>query len=180
MAAPAAAFECAQAPSLARLLRCRELSGPRAWLYQGLCLGGYTRGEFACCSSTVNNPAGLGSPPFAAAFNRVYSGGRLLAIGDEEGYVTVLNTSTPLPSGTGVEGESRPAAQWLAHRNAVFDLAWAAADARMLVASGDQSVSLWDTSCAAPICSFRGHSGSVKAVAPSAAAPEIFASGARD
>lgn len=57
--------------------------------------------------------------------SQVYKGGRLLALADEEGYLTIIDTTLPLPSNTFAEdGGPRPAAQWLAHRNAIFDLAW--------------------------------------------------------
>lgn len=47
---------------------------------------------------------------------------KYLAVADEEGYVSVLDTSAPPPKGLHDEG-STPA-QWLAHHNAIFDLAW--------------------------------------------------------
>lgn len=50
-------------------------------------------------------------------------------------------------------------------------------DAQMLTASGDQTISLWDTGHADLLASFRGHSGSVKTVCPMPAAPAVFASG---
>lgn len=50
----------------------------------------------------------------------------------------------------------------------------------MLTASGDQTVSLWDTGHADLLASFRGHSGSVKTVCPMPGAHAVFASGARD
>lgn len=62
-------------------------------------------------------------------------------------------------------------------------LTWSPApqgDTRMLTASGDQSVSLWDTGHADLLGSFRGHSGSVKTVSPMPAVHDVFASGARD
>jgi hypothetical protein len=62
---------------------------------------------------------------------------RLLALADEEGYVTVVDAGAPLPSDLhlgyppawNMAGEPlpRPRAQWEAHKNAVFDLAWAKA-----------------------------------------------------
>ena len=48
----------------------------------------------------------------------------------------------------------------------------------MLTASGDQTISLWDTGHADQVASFRGHSGSVKTVCPMPAAHDVFASGA--
>jgi len=61
---------------------------------------------------------------------------RLLALADEEGYVTVVDAGAPLPRDlhlnfpawdTAGEPLPRPRAQWEAHKNAVFDLAWAKA-----------------------------------------------------
>lgn len=47
--------------------------------------------------------------------------GRLLAVGDEEGTVSVVNAAKPLSV---TLSEARLAAQWQAHQNAVFDLEW--------------------------------------------------------
>lgn len=55
---------------------------------------------------------------------QVYNHGRLLALADEEGYLTIIDTSQALPRSTADEAGPRPSAQWLAHRNAIFDLAW--------------------------------------------------------
>lgn len=54
-----------------------------------------------------------------------YNDCKLLAIADEEGYVSVVDTSCQLPTEMADDwGPSKPRAQWAAHRNAVFDLAW--------------------------------------------------------
>lgn len=50
----------------------------------------------------------------------------------------------------------------------------------MYTGSGDQTVALWDTGYATRIRSFRGHTGSVKALAASPTNNDIVASGARD
>lgn len=50
-------------------------------------------------------------------------------------------------------------------------------DTRMLAASGDRTVSLWDTGLAAPLGTFRGHTGSVKSVCPQPVSNDVFASG---
>ena len=55
---------------------------------------------------------------------------KYLAVADEEGYVSVLDTSAPLPRGLHDEG-STPA-QWLAHHNAIFDLAWCKVGAKLI------------------------------------------------
>lgn len=172
--------------------------------------------------------------------------------------MSIVDTACQLPTEMADDwGPHKPRAQWAAHRNAVFDLAWcnvSAAhrhlmlwlgacrhvaghkaagcrgapavafcdqqlgtatccragmtsklqspgfnvpgaalhhpplpigpppqdDARMLTASGDQTVSLWDTGHADLLASFRGHSGSVKTVCPMPSTHEVFATGARD
>ena len=55
-------------------------------------------------------------------FNR----GKWIALGDEEGYVSILDGTSPLPAELcpAEPDAPRPTAQWLAHHNAIFDLAW--------------------------------------------------------
>ncbi|KAL4422044.1 hypothetical protein ABPG77_004860 [Micractinium sp. CCAP 211/92] len=138
--------------------------------------------EFCCEDGTVmNNPTQIGTPAFAAQFSRHYNDCKLLAIADEEGYVSIVDTACQLPTEMADDwGPNKPRAQWAAHRNAVFDLVWCNDDSRMLTASGDQTVSLWDTGHADLLASFRGHSGSVKTVCPMPGTHAVFASGARD
>ena len=52
--------------------------------------------------------------------------GQHLAVVDEEGYVSVINTAQQLPTSTGglAAGGPRPAAHWVAHNNAIFDVKW--------------------------------------------------------
>ena len=47
----------------------------------------------------------------------------------------------------------------------------------MLAASGDQSISLWDTGLAEQLGTFRGHTGSVKSVCSQPGCCNVFASG---
>ena len=47
---------------------------------------------------------------------------KYLAVADEEGYVSILDTTKPLPRG--LHDDNATPAQWLAHHNAIFDLAW--------------------------------------------------------
>ncbi len=48
-------------------------------------------------------------------------GGKLLAVGDEEGIVTILNTARPMPDAL---SRGKANAQWLGHQNAIFCLHW--------------------------------------------------------
>lgn len=55
-----------------------------------------------------------------------FNEGKWIAVGDEEGFVSIVNGAAALPKAfrPGNPDESRPQAQWLAHHNAIFDLAW--------------------------------------------------------
>jgi denticleless len=53
---------------------------------------------------------------------------------------------------------------WLAHRNAVFDVEWMPGANKLLTASGDQTIALWDVAAEQIVSVFRGHSSSVKTV----------------
>lgn len=169
---------------------------------------------------------------------QVFNGGKFLALADEEGFVSIVDTAAPLPRSTADDDEPKPRAQWLAHHNAVFDIAWAKVryrgcgsahwaggrraggrcgseecvllpvlipagpaikrmgrwplrpecicsltmpqdDTRMLAASGDQTISLWDTGRADLLGAFRSHTGSVKSVCPQPGCNDVFASGGR-
>lgn len=55
-----------------------------------------------------------------------FNNGKWVAVGDEEGFVSIINAAAPLPRAflPGDPEAPRPQAQWLAHHNAIFDLAW--------------------------------------------------------
>ncbi len=58
-----------------------------------------------------------------AGFNQ----GKWIAVGDEEGFVHIMDGAAPaLPAELcPLEPDAlKPTAQWLAHHNAIFDLAW--------------------------------------------------------
>jgi denticleless len=50
------------------------------------------------------------------------------------------------------------------HRNAVFDVEWMPGENKLLTASGDQTIALWDIATEQVVSVFRGHSSSVKTV----------------
>ena len=103
------------------------------------------------------------SPPFVVRFCAESRGNKLLAVADEEGAVHIVDAAARLPAQTGTHTldahDWQPEHQWNAHDNAVFDLAWADGDRRMLTASGDQTVRLWDIETAVVHCGFRRHTG---------------------
>ena len=55
-----------------------------------------------------------------------FNDGKWIAVGDEEGFVSIIDGAAQLPKAfrPGNPDEPRPQAQWLAHHNAIFDLAW--------------------------------------------------------
>ena len=95
--------------------------------------------------------------------------------------MTIVDASKPLP-GMEIEPGYRPAEQWFAHDNAIFDVAWCHRDDRLLTASGDQSVKLWDVETNVCHRTFKRHNGSVKAVSvrPDGGCGDVFASCGRD
>jgi denticleless len=131
-------------------------------------------GTILCNASTTR-----AAPVFSLQYGSRYK--KFLAAADEDGYVSIINTEKTLPTGLDdAVSSSRPVAQWKAHRNAIFDLSWANVDRWMYTASGDMTISLWDTSYAYKITTFHGHIGSVKSVSVSPHAAEIFATGGCD
>jgi hypothetical protein len=78
------------------------------------------------------NAQGNQSIPLALRYNHCLKGGQLLAVADEEGVVSILDTSTHPPEQlwmTDVPGNSsaerpEPLGQWIAHNNAIFQLEW--------------------------------------------------------
>ncbi|GBF96291.1 hypothetical protein Rsub_09086 [Raphidocelis subcapitata] len=144
-------------------------------LFQGLSTSGDSAGVIAV------DPAGQLCPPFALAYSQVLHSSKLLAVADEEGWVCVVDTAAQqLPSSLHMDAACAPKAQWLAHQNTIYDIAWAKNDSLLLTAAGDHHVGVWDTHTAALRCYCKGHAGSVKAVASHGSQPDVFASGARD
>lgn len=99
---------------------------------------------------------------------------------DEEGYCTLHDARRAFPGSLAAPVHPRPAAQWLAHANAVFDVAWGDGDRVVVTASGDQRARVWDTATQQPLATLAGHAGSVKAAAVAGCAPWCVATGARD
>lgn len=138
----------------------------------------------ACSGSGVLmvEPNGSSAPPLAISFGKTVEKSHLLAVADEEGFVSIFNTCHKLPSSLNslVKTGSARRELWLAHSNAVFDICWVQDDRQMLTASGDQTVRLWDIEARAGLGVMKGHTGSVKSLCVHPSKPEIFASGSRD
>lgn len=110
-------------------------------------------------------------PPFGLAFSSVANLQDVLAVANEEGIVRVYNT------------ESRDRSllkEWLAHENAVFDVAWVPGEPQLVTAAGDQMARLWDVRSGELLDTFRGHLCSLKSVAFTPQDKAVFCTGARD
>ena len=51
-----------------------------------------------------------------------------------------------------------------AHENAIFDASWLQSDLKLLTASADKSIALWDVASECKISDFCGHTSSVKKI----------------
>lgn len=125
---------------------------------------------------------GVPAPPLAVAYGKKKGDGHLLAVADEEGYISIFNTRLALPTfmTTQFNTEKSRWKSWVAHSNAIFDVCWIQDDTRMLTASGDQTIRLWDVESHAALGVMRGHCGSVKSLSAHPSSGELFASGSRD
>ncbi|XP_076612857.1 denticleless protein homolog [Chaetodon auriga] len=110
-------------------------------------------------------------PPFGLAFPSAGDLQSVLAAANEEGIVRIYNT----------ESRERPLLkEWLAHENAVFDIAWVPGEPHLVTASGDQTARLWDVKSGELLGSFKGHLCSLKSVAFTPQEKAVFCTGARD
>ncbi|XP_074658641.1 denticleless protein homolog [Tubulanus polymorphus] len=111
-------------------------------------------------------------PPFTGSFCNDISQGHMLAVADEDGAVIIYNTN--------LCGPIAAIKEWLAHTNAVFDISWLKGENKLLTASGDQTIVLWDVVSEEKLDVFKGHSSSVKSVGLQTDNTNVFASGSRD
>ncbi|XP_034018021.1 denticleless protein homolog [Thalassophryne amazonica] len=110
-------------------------------------------------------------PPFGLAFPSVTTLQDCLAMANEEGIVRIYNTErreTPLLK------------EWLAHENAIFDVAWVPGEPSLVTAAGDQMAKLWDVMTGELLGSFKGHRCSLKSVAFAQQDKAVFCTGGRD
>ncbi|XP_051908497.1 denticleless protein homolog [Hippocampus zosterae] len=110
-------------------------------------------------------------PPFGLSFSSAKDIQDVLAVANEEGIVRIYNTEG---RGDGLMKE------WLAHENAVFDIAWVPGESQLVTAAGDQMARLWDVKSGELLGSFKGHVCSLKSVAFTSDDKAVFSTGARD
>ncbi|KAM7395221.1 hypothetical protein PAMA_006806 [Pampus argenteus] len=110
-------------------------------------------------------------PPFGLAFSSARDLQNILAVANEEGIVRLYNTESR---------ENPLLKEWLAHENAVFDIAWVPGESQLVTAAGDQMARLWDVKSGEMLGSFKGHLCSLKSVAFAPQEKAVFCTGARD
>ncbi|CAF4953094.1 unnamed protein product [Pieris macdunnoughi] len=114
------------------------------------------------------------SPIFACRFSEASGYEHIVALADEDGQVTIQDTSTASKANS-LEG-------FQCHDNAVFDLAWMPKHMNFVTVSGDHTASLWNVAESAPrrVVLFTHHTRSVKTAVFRPQEPAVFATGARD
>uniref|UniRef100_A0A8C8SFQ0 Denticleless E3 ubiquitin protein ligase homolog n=1 Tax=Pelusios castaneus TaxID=367368 RepID=A0A8C8SFQ0_9SAUR len=116
---------------------------------------------------------GMPVPPFGCTFSTASDMQHVLAVANEEGFVRLYDTETQ-NSGKQIFRE------WLAHSNAVFDLAWVPGEHKIVTASGDQTAKVWDVRASELLGICKGHQCSLKSVAFSKFEKAVFCTGGRD
>jgi denticleless len=116
--------------------------------------------------------------PYVVKFNS--TDGTWVAIGDEDGYVTILDALRALPREDETGAGYAPYSSILAHNNAIFDVAWMRDDKQILTASADHGIHLFDVETSVQMMAFDGHASCVKALAAQPTSKYVFASGGRD
>ena len=98
---------------------------------------------------------GRGVPPFSVRYCPDAGRGHVLAVADESGLVSMIDTRHGV-------AEQRADDGFPAHHNALFDLAWVAGERRLVTGSGDQTCKLFDVETKLELSSYHAHRGSVK------------------
>nr|XP_018915278.1 PREDICTED: protein lethal(2)denticleless [Bemisia tabaci] len=105
----------------------------------------------------------------------------ILAYADEEGKVFILNTKSEENFNSRRNRNcDEVIASFVAHYNAIFDLAWSATSYRLLSASGDHAIHLWDVRTQECIAVFNNCKKSIKTVSFEPESDNVFAVGGRD
>ncbi|XP_041003770.1 denticleless protein homolog [Juglans microcarpa x Juglans regia] len=122
------------------------------------------------------------TPPLAISFCKNIKNSHILAVSDEDGYVSLFDTRRKFSCSASHQenAEKAKVCDWVAHHNAVFDVRWIKEDAQILTASGDQTVKVWDVQEMKCIAELMGHTGSVKSICSHPTNPDIVVSGSRD
>ncbi|XP_026660350.1 denticleless protein homolog isoform X2 [Phoenix dactylifera] len=125
---------------------------------------------------------GVSTPPLAISFCKTSRNSHLLAVSDEDGYLSFYNTCQSLGSVASCWEKAVEArvCDWIAHNNAIFDVCWIKDDNHILTASGDQTIKIWNVEKRKCTGILVGHTGSVKSLCSHSSNPDLVVSGSRD
>lgn len=126
-------------------------------------------------SGTIKRPEQV-SADYTAEFDR--GSGTRLAIGSEDGTLSLFDTSKPL-RGDDTFGYE-PDKCSVHHANALFDVTWTCDDAFILTAGADRTVGMFDSSTLTTAKQFVGHEGNVRGVTAHPTNRNLLASCGRD
>lgn len=135
-------------------------------------LGCHPKDEFRCVACRDDGFIHYEVPPFVSKFTTVQGQEHVLAVADEDGLVTLVDSSE--------YSDESIISRFRAHRNAIFDLCWVDNEKKFVTASGDQKAILWDVPTNKEISVFEGHKRSIKSVHFRPRDTAVFATGARD
>lgn len=138
--------------------------------------------EPSCSRGVSSSHDGVSTPPLSVSFAKTIRNAHILGVSDEEGYVNLIDTRLKLsPSATHQENaEKAIVSSWVAHDNSVYDICWIKEDTRVLTASADHSIKLWDVEQKKCYGMLLGHVGSVKSVSCHPTNSDLVVSGSRD
>ncbi|XP_010248601.1 PREDICTED: denticleless protein homolog isoform X1 [Nelumbo nucifera] len=168
-------------PSFFQDLKMRELNGFRVRKRPHLGDLASDPGSFGSGVLSIEHN-GVVNPPMAASFCKSSKNYHLLAVSDEDGYVSIYDTHRKLPSLTSCRENADEArvCDWVAHSNAIFDVRWVKDDSLIMTASGDQSIKIWDVEKRSCVNVLTGHTGSVKSLCSHPSNLDLLVSGSRD
>ncbi|XP_021299202.1 denticleless protein homolog [Herrania umbratica] len=122
------------------------------------------------------------TPPLAISFCKASKNSHIFAVSDEDGYVSLFDSRKKLSSAASHQENAEKAriSDWVAHQNAIFDVCWTKEDTRILTASGDQTIKIWDAQEKKCTGVLMGHAGSVKCLSSHPTNCDLVISGSRD
>ncbi|KAI7899550.1 WD40-repeat-containing domain protein [Cokeromyces recurvatus] len=97
--------------------------------------------------------------PFICEFAHRTHDGNLLAVGDEDGRISLLRTDK-----NNEQNNLQFHHSFYCHRHALTDVKWSPDDTMLITASTDKLIRLWDMNIQTSLAEFRGHGDIVKSV----------------
>ncbi|XP_037351528.1 denticleless protein homolog isoform X1 [Talpa occidentalis] len=157
------------------LLRQPRLGAPRRGWSSQYPLQSLLAGYQCDCNDehTSYGETGVPVPPFGCTFSSAPNMEHILAVANEEGFVRLYDTGSNTTKKKCVK-------EWMAHWNAVFDLAWVPGEFKLVTAAGDQTAKFWDVKAGELVGTCKGHQCSLKSVAFSKFEKAVFCTGGRD